>query len=114
MYIYSTDGEPVGFRFANFIHDMDGTPLGRILGTHVHTFDGGYIGELFKEMVVAKPSPHARPILPIDPPAAVPSPGMGTRRRGIVDYGFADRFALLRGAARDPLILDDPMALAAE
>ena len=28
MYVYSTDGEPVGFVFETNIYDLDGTPLG--------------------------------------------------------------------------------------
>jgi hypothetical protein len=114
MYIYQTDGYPVGFRFSNFIHGMDGRALGRILGTHVYRVDGSYVGELFKETVVAKPTVHVRPIAPIDPPAPVPSPGPSFRRRGLVDYGYRDVFHLLCEGDQTPLYLDEPMAIAAE
>lgn len=115
MYIYQTDGDPVGFRFSNFIHDMSGRPLGRILGTHVYRFDGTYVGELFKETVVAKPVPaNVRPIQPIPVPTAIPSPGPSYRRRGLVDYGFRDVFHLLYEGEQTPLHLDEQMAIAAE
>lgn len=114
MYIYQTDGYPVGFRFSNFIHDMGGRPLGRILGTHVYRIDGSYVGELFKETVVAKPTVNPRPIQPIAPPAAVRAPGPSFRRRGLVDYGYRDVFHLLCEGDQTPLYLDEPMAIAAE
>jgi hypothetical protein len=114
MYVYQTDGYPVGFRFSNCIHDLCGRPLGRILGTHVYRFDGSYIGELFKDMVVAKPVAHARPIQPAAPPAPVPGPGASYRRRGLVDYGFRDVFHLLVEGDQTPLHLDEQMAIAAE
>src|SRR3546814_4907161 len=88
MYIYQTDGHPVGFRFSNFIHDMGGRPLGRILGTHVYRIAGSYVGELFKETVVAKPTVNPRSIQPVSPPPVVPAPGASFRRRGLVAYGY--------------------------
>lgn len=114
MYIYQTDGHPVGFRFSNFIHDMGGRPLGRILGTHVYRIDGSYVGELFKETVVAKPTVNPRSIQPVSPPPAVPAPGASFRRRGLVDYGYRDVFHLLCEGDQTPLYLDEPMAIAAE
>lgn len=113
MYIYRTDGLPVGFQFSNFIHDLEGTPLGRILGTHVYRLDGSYVGELFKESVVAKPVPSIRTIQPVAAPPSLPSPGASFRRRGRVDYGYGDVFHLLYEGG-SPLLLDDPMAIAAE
>lgn len=114
MYIYQTDGHPVGFRFSNFIHDLGGRPLGRILGTHVYRIDGSYVGELFKETVVAKPTVNPRPIAPAATPPAVRSPGPSFRRRGLVDYGYRDVFHLLCEGDQTPLYLDEPMAIAAE
>ena len=114
MYIYQTDGHPVGFRFSNFIHDMAGRPLGRVLGTHVYRIDGSYVGELFKETVVAKPTANPKPIQAIAPPSAVPPPGPSFRRRGLVDYGYRDVFHLLCEGDQTPLYLDEPMAIAAE
>ena len=40
MYVYSTEGEPVGFLHEMFIYDTEGTPRGRILGSRVHRLDG--------------------------------------------------------------------------
>ncbi|HEV2746338.1 MAG TPA: hypothetical protein VGW34_03450 [Allosphingosinicella sp.] len=112
MYIYQTDGIPVGFRFSNFIHDLDGTPLGRIFGTHVHRLDGSYVGELFKDSVVEKPVPSVRTIQPVAPPPQQPGPGPSYQRRGLVDYGYPDVFHLLQEGAQQPF--QEPMAIAAE
>jgi hypothetical protein len=112
MYIYQTDGHPVGFRFSNFIHDLEGRPLGRILGTHVYRLDGSYVGELFKDSVVDKPAPPVRPIQAIAPPPSIPSPGTGFQRRGLVNYGYPDVFHRLYEG--DHLLLDETMAIAAE
>ncbi len=68
MYVYSTDGEPVGFVFETSIYDLEGVPLGRIVGCRVHRFDGTYVGEWFRDMVVKRPQGRPR----IIPPAPVP------------------------------------------
>ena len=68
MYVYSTDGDPVGFVFETYIYDLDGSPLGRIVGCRVHRFDGTYVGEWFKDMVVRRPQGRPRLI----PPAGSP------------------------------------------
>jgi hypothetical protein len=95
MYVYSTGGEPVGFVYETFIHDLEGTPLGRIVGSRVHRLDGSYAGEWFKEMVVDRPTARPRAIPPIGEPPHRTPPGRGTPRRIVVDYGYADSFALL-------------------
>jgi hypothetical protein len=95
MYVYSTEGEPVGFVYDTFIHDFGGAPLGRIVGCRVHRLDGSYVGEWFKEMVVDRPTGRARAIPPIEAPPHRASPGTGTARRAVVDYGYADSFSLL-------------------
>ena len=96
MYVYATDGDPVGFVFETFIYDMAGRPLGRILGTRVHRLDGSYVGEWFKDMVVARPEGRPRTIPPLQylPPHRTP-PGTSFRRRAVVDYGYRDVFHLL-------------------
>jgi hypothetical protein len=114
MYIYRTDGEPVGFQFSSFIHDLDGNPLGRIVGTHVHRLDGSYVGELFKDMVVDKPVPRRRDVAPVEAPPSLAGPGPSYRRRGIVAYGFRDVFHLLFEPGPGLLELEVPLALAAE
>jgi hypothetical protein len=103
MYVYSTEGEPVGFLFETFIYDLGGTPLGRIIGARVHRFDGSYAGEWFKEMVVERSDAPARALPAVAPPPPRPSPGRGARRRAVVDYGYRDSFhRLYHGAGDDP------------
>lgn len=104
MYVYSTEGEPVGFVFATNIYDLDGRPLGRIMGSRVHRFDGSYVGEWFKDMVVSRPSGRPRTVPPIPAPPRRPSPGTTFRLRAVVDYGYADVFHLL---SLDPSNDDD-------
>jgi hypothetical protein len=95
MYVYSTEGEPIGFLFETSIYDLEGTPLGRIVGSRVHRIDGSYAGEWFKEMVVDRPTARPRSIPPIAAPQPRTPPGTGTRRRVVVDYGYADSFQRL-------------------
>lgn len=114
MYIYQTDGHPVGFQFSASIHDLDGNPLGRILGTHVYRFDGTYVGELFKAMVVDKPVPRRRDVPPMAAPAKLAGPGPSFSRRGLVNYGYRDVFHLLFEPGLEPLELEMPLAVAAE
>lgn len=95
MYVYSTEGEPVGFLHELFIYDKEGTPRGRILGSRVHRLDGCYVGEWFKEMVVQRPSGRPRAIAGIAPPQRRPWPGSTFSRRGLVHYGYPDAFHLL-------------------
>jgi hypothetical protein len=103
MYVYSTDGDPVGFVFEMNIHDLEGAPLGRIVGCRVHRFDGSYVGEWFRDMVVRRPQGRPRIIPPAPasprrtpvPPRRPPAPH-SYRLRAVVDYGYADAFPLLR------------------
>ena len=110
MYVYSTEGEPVGFVFETNIYDLDGIPLGRIVGCRVHRFDGSYVGEWFRDMVVRRPQGRPRAI----PPAPTPPPrspvGASYRLRAVVDYGYQDMFPGLRQGAGE----DAYMSLAAE
>jgi hypothetical protein len=96
MYVYSTEGEPVGFLYETFIYDLEGSPLGRILGSRVHRIDGSYADEWFKEMVVERPTAQPRAIPAIAAPPHRPAPGLGSRRRAVVDYGYRDSFERLR------------------
>ena len=95
MYVYSTAGEPVGFLYETFVHDLEGRPLGRIIGSRVHRLDGSYAGEWFKEMVVERPGTRPRTLPAIASPLRRTPPAKGTRRRAVVDYGFADAFERL-------------------
>ncbi len=101
MYVYSTDGEPVGFVFETSIYDLDGTPLGRIVGCRVHRFDGTYVGEWFRDMVVRRPQGRPR-IIPATatPPRREPA-DTSYRLRAVVDYGYPDAFPSLQQAAHE-------------
>lgn len=107
MYVYSTDGEAVGFLFESFVFDLGGAPLGRIIGSRVHRLDGSYAGEWAHQMVVQKRNDPVRPIFPIAPPAYRPAPPRRPdRRRPVAEYGmFPDAFARLYARPDDPLIL---------
>ena len=99
MYVYSTDGEPVGTVFEMNIYDLDGTPLGRIVGCRVHRFDGTYVGEWFRDMVVRRPQGRPRMIPPVAAPPRRPPSSTSYRLRAVVDYGYPDAFPLLRESA---------------
>lgn len=99
MYVYSTDGEPVGFVFEMNIYDLEGTPLGRIVGCRVHRFDGTYVGEWFRDMVVKRPQGRPRTIPAVSPPPRRPPASPSYRLRAVVDYGYPDAFPLLRQGA---------------
>src|SRR4026207_2445693 len=114
MYVYSTEGEPVGYVFETNIYDLEGTPIGRISGCRVHRFDGTYVGEWFRDMVGRRPQgrPRIIPALaapPPRPPGSAPRRGppvsASYRLRAVVDYGYQDMFPLLRQGASDELYL---------
>jgi hypothetical protein len=99
MYVYSTDGEPVGFVFETNIYDLKGLPLGRIVGCRVHRFDGTYVGEWFRDMVVRRPQGRPRLIPPASMPPRRPPMAASYRLRAVVDYGYPDAFPSLREGA---------------
>ena len=96
MYVYSTEGEPVGFVFETTIYDLEGVALGRIVGCRVHRFDGTYVGEWFRDMVVRRPSGRPRIIAPAPTPMRRQPVPASYRLRAVVDYGYPDAFPLLR------------------
>jgi hypothetical protein len=110
MYVYSTEGEPVGFVFETNIYDLEGTPLGRIVGCRVHRFDGSYVGEWFRDMVVRRPQGRPRMIPATAAPPSRPPISATFRLRAVVDYGYEDMFPRLRQSAGEDLWL----SLAAE
>ena len=95
MYVYSTDGEPVGFVFETAIYDLTGAPLGRIVGCRVHRFDGTYVGEWWKEMVVERPEGRPRNLPPMAVPPRRDPPGASFNRRVVLHGGYRDTFNLL-------------------
>ena len=99
MYVYSTEGEPVGFVFETNIYDLNGTPLGRIVGCRVHRFDGSYVGEWFRDMVVLRPQGRPRLIPPAPVPPRRPPASASYNLRAVVDYGYPDAFPALREGA---------------
>ena len=109
MYVYSTEGEPVGYVFETNIYDLDGTPVGRIVGCRVHRFDGTYVGESFRDMVVRRPQGRPRIIPASAAPPPRPPASASYRLRAVVDYGYQDMFPLLRQSAGE-----DYLSVAAE
>ena len=95
MYVYSTQGEPIGFVMETFIHTMDGEPVGRIIGSRVHRIDGAYVGEWWKEMVVARPEGRPRSIPAVAKPPRRAPPGASFSRRVVIHGGYRDTFHLL-------------------
>jgi hypothetical protein len=95
MFVYSTDGEPVGFVFEMNIYDLTGAPLGRILGNRVHRFDGAYVGEWFCNMVVLRPQGRPRFIAPVPVPAPRAPEHPTFRQRAPLSYGYEDAFPAL-------------------
>ena len=113
MYVYSTDGEPVGFLFESFVFDLEGTPLARLFGSRVHRLDGSYAGEWFHQMVVERRSSPVRPILPAAAPPRRPVPRWPDPRRYVAEYGlYPDAFHRLYLLPSDEQ--DLPVAQAAE
>ena len=104
MYVYSTDGEPVGLLFESFVYDLAGVPLGRIIGSRVHRFDGSYAGEWFHQMVVERRSMPTRPILPVEPPPPRAPVRLPDSRRQVAEYlHYPDAFHLLYAESGEPV-----------
>ena len=96
MYVYATDGEPVGFLFESFLFDFAGTPLGRLFGSRVHRLDGSYAGEWFHQMVVERRDGPVRSLFAARPPQQPPIPPRPEPRRSVAEYGlYPDVFQLL-------------------
>jgi hypothetical protein len=101
MYVYSTQGEPIGFVMETFIHTMEGEPVGRFIGSRVHRLDGTYVGEFWKDMVVARPEGRPRNIPPIAKPERRVPPGTSYSRRVVLHGGYQDMFHMLTGPSND-------------
>jgi hypothetical protein len=99
MYVYNTQGEPVGFVMETFIHTFEGQPVGRIIGSRVHRFDGTYVGEWWKEMVVERPEGRPRSLPPMPVPPRRDPPGSTCNRRVVLHGGYRDMFHMLVAGA---------------
>jgi hypothetical protein len=86
MYVYSTEGEAVGFLFESFLFDFEGVPLGRLFGSRVHRLDGSYAGEWFHQMVVERRDRPVRALLPVGAPQQPPIPPRPEPRRRVAEY----------------------------
>lgn len=81
-YIYDEQGAAQGFRLGQFLYQMNGAPVGRVSAERVYRLDGEYVGEMFKSMVVEKPTGARRRLPPVSPPPAAPPPqATGSRIR---------------------------------
>jgi hypothetical protein len=96
MYVYSADGEAVGFLFESFLFDFEGTALGRLFGSRIHRLDGSYAGEWFHQMVVERRDRPVRSLLPARRQPRPPIPPRPEPRRHVAEYGlFPNVFHLL-------------------
>ena len=92
--IYTSDGQPQGFRLSGHIYALDGKPIGRVFAEKAYRLDGTYVGAVVNNMVVDKPNVSRRSMPAAPPPApAVPPHGLVSRRP--VCESFPDCFDLL-------------------
>lgn len=83
-YLYTTEGEPQGFRLSDYIYALDGTPIGKVFAEKAYRLDGTYVGAVVNNMVVDKPDVSRRSLrpCPIPPKAALPHNVQGRRPIG--------------------------------
>lgn len=83
-YLYSSEGEPQGFRQGDHIYTLDGTPIGKVFAEKAYRLDGTYIGAVINNMVVDKPDVSRRSIRPspAPPKASLPNNVQGRRPIG--------------------------------
>ncbi|WP_247522842.1 4-fold beta flower protein [Bradyrhizobium sp. 145] len=104
-YIYSTQGNAVGFirgrdiHDIHDIHDMRGNAVGQLNGTHVHKLSGNYAGELDGDVVVDKHMGNFGNIGHPGNPGNAGSPGTAGSR-GARGTGYRDVFHLLQNDVR--------------
>jgi hypothetical protein len=105
-FIYSTAGEPQGFRLGEHIFTMDGVPVGRVFAEKVYKLGGSYVGVLINNMVLDKSGVSRRSLPPVSaPPHAQPPRGAEMRRP--VCEAFADSFELLISSATSAAVEAD-------
>lgn len=99
-YIFNEEGRPQGFRLGPYLHDLAGKAVGRISAERVYKLDGEYVGELFKNMVVEKPTGVRRNLPSIPYPGdADPPPADTSRRAG--EHNYPDVFQRLLSSFRN-------------
>ena len=90
-YLYSSMGEPQGFRLGDYIYAMDGRPVGKVFAEKAYALNGEYVGLIVNNMVLDKPGVSRRNMPPItNVPVAEPS-RLGEHRRPVCE-GYADCF----------------------
>lgn len=97
-FLYTTDGEPQGFRLGDHIYAMDGRPLGRVFAEKAYRLDGAYVGAVINNMILDRPGVSRQSRPPRPAPTPVPPPGGAERRRPVCEP-FADCFATLAESA---------------
>lgn len=93
-FLYTTEGEPQGFRLGAHIYAMDGRPVGRVFAEKAYRLDGAYVGAVINNMVLDRPGVSRQGRPPTPAPTPVPPPRGAERRRPVCE-SFADCFALL-------------------
>ena len=90
-YIYSAQGQAVGFWRDRYVYALSGRPAGQLRETHVHKLSGPYLGELYKDMVLDRHLGNLGNIGSSGNPGSAGSPG-NPGNRGSMNYGYADVF----------------------
>lgn len=99
-YIFNSDGRAQGFRVGPYLYDLSGKAVGRVSAERVYKLSGEYVGELFKNMVVEKPTGVRRNLPAIAYPGDADPPPADTSR-GAGDHSFPDVFERLVGGSTD-------------
>lgn len=71
-YIYTQNGQPIGFKNNRHVYDLGGQLVGQYDRTRVYSANGIYVGEVYKGMVVDMGNSYA-PITPSSSTGAIPS-----------------------------------------
>lgn len=90
-FIFDAKGGIQGFRIGDFLYAVGGRAIGRVSAERVYRLDGSYVGEMFRNMVVARPVGIRRNLPPIGRPADRKPPSPDASRGGD-SAGYADVF----------------------
>ena len=93
-YIFNEEGRAQGFRLGPYLYDLAGKAVGRVSAERVYKLDGQYVGELFKNMVVEKPTGVRRSLPPVPYPGDA-NPPPADARRSTSSYGYPNVFGRL-------------------